>query len=540
MKYRLIIAAAVMFGLVSCSKDTDTSKAGNPHGITSTSDLNVPSTFNWRTTQLVSIDISALSTVDEEKKLQLKDSQGNILLTKITSIKSGDKLYAQIPVNEKEIYLSHNGVEEKVRIANGTGAVIVKKGGGYPSNAPCPCDGRMENVTFKYTGNNGATLTVWYKDKGNSKSLSHTFSNLSFGDIISVDGFDANGNSGKTPRLKSQTFLSLNNGSSYWNVHTSCSEYILGNHYGPFEVIAFTDGQGQTCGSNCIDTDGDGCCDSEDMFPNDSTKCDIQYNPGKNVYGSYAWEDLWPATGDFDFNDKIINRNTALVLNQNGDVTQAIHKLILVAAGASFTNGLGFAMPGVPANEVASVSGTLPSSSPYTTDNANGTEAGQSDAVIIVYENWKEHVTYTQRGAFFNTAKNTGGSEGRGYSDTITITIDFAVPQAVATVLEIDPFLIRNGVRGAEIHLPWFGPTDLADVSLFNTRRDASAYPGSGNNYVSTGNIPWAIQTPLASFEWPIEKTDIVTVYFDFAQWALTGSPANWYSNGNRDLSKVY
>src|SRR5690606_32748424 len=99
---------------------------------------------------------------------------------------------------------------------------------------------------------------------------------------------------------------------------------------------------------------------------------------------------------------------------------------------------------------------------------------------------------------------------GTGYADTITVNILFSIPQVITNVLEIDPFLIRNGNRDVEIHLPWFGPTDLATASHFNTFKDGSAYPGTGLNYItSSNNIPCAIETPLSAFEWPKEKIEI-------------------------------
>jgi LruC domain-containing protein len=543
MMKKVILSALIgMAFLVSCNKDKSAASASY-RNIESTSDINSPMGFDWKTTRTVSLDISSLAENSKGKQIiKVSDIKGNLIVSRVMKVNSQSKVFFELSKAYKSVIVSLNGVDQELNIGSGTSAALrAKKGGGTVFNG-CDCNGRMQNFTVVYNGTSTTSFHLRKKGPKQSYPLVYSINNVNPGDTVTFNGFDVNGNSNKPARLLSQSHVEIN-GVTY-NIHTSCSIDIMGMTFGPITVIAYTDGDGAYCGPvappKCVDSDGDGCCDKDDAFPNDPSKCDIQYNPGKNIYGSYAWEDLWPATGDYDFNDKIINRNTALVLNQNGDVIEAVHKLILVAAGASYANGLGFSMPGVPPTDVASVTGTLPSSAPYTIIESNGTEAGQSNAVVIVYENWKEHVTYTTAGAFFNTLKNSTLSEGRGYSDTITITVNFAVAQPVSKVLEIDPFLIRDGVRGSEIHLPWYGPTDLANLTLFNTRKDASAYPNTGNNYVSEGNIPWAIQTPLAAFEWPIEKTDIVTVYHDFAQWALTGSPANWYSNGNRNLAKIY
>lgn len=556
MKKLLILGFAAAFLFSSCEKDRSTSKvsANNNEGVALT-DANIPANFNWKTTQQVSIDISGISVDDAKQLIKVEDSRGNLLLTRLMKIEQGDQLHFQLPISEKQLTLTHNGISETVRVFGNKGLLLSKKGGGksgggsgsscYPTNAPCPCEGRMQSVTFQYSGPNGANLTVWYKTQGNNKSQSHSFPNLSTGDIIVVSGnsFTTSGNPNKTPRLKSQTFLSLNGGNNYWNVHTSCSEYILGNIYGPFKVIAFTDGQGSACSDQCIDTDNDGCCDDVDKFPNDPTKCDVQYIPGENVYGSYAFEDLWPSTGDFDFNDMVVDRTTALITDPNGDVIEAQHKFVLKAAGAGYKNGFGFAMPNTPVGEVTSATSSHPQYVPgdYTA-STNGLENGQTNAVVIVYENWNQVVTYTTNGKYFNTIRTSNGG-GQGYADTITIDVDFAVPQQIADVLEIDPFVIGNGGtigRGAEIHLPWFKPTDLADATKFNTFKDSSANTNDIPNYITSEMVPWGIETPLSAFEWPLEKELITLAYPWLVDFAQTGSPVNWYDPIYQNPAYIY
>ncbi len=401
-----------------------------------------------------------------------------------------------------------------------------------PPGTPCPCNGKMQSFTVVYSGSGITTLGLYDKGKkGQSHAFKYDIPNVAPGSTVVFNGFDSRG------RFGAKSYVDVN-GTKY-EIHTSCSQDILGLIAGPLTVVAYTDGDGVPCGPTaCVDTDGDGCCDKDDAYPNDPTKCDVVNIPGENVYGSYAWEDLWPAKGDFDFNDKIIDRNTVLALDGNGDVIQATHKFVLKAAGAAYKNGFGFSMPGIAPSEVVSVTSSYIQPQNYTAIEINGTESGQSEAVVIVYENWEDIVTFTQVGTFFNTLKNA--SAGLGYADTITVTVVFNNPQLVATALELDPFLIRDGNRGAEVHLPWHGPTDLADLSLLGTQDDSSAYPAMGNNYVSSNNIPWAIETPLSAYEWPIENIDIVNAYYDFASWAMMGTPSNWYSNGNRDATKIY
>ncbi|MCE7994502.1 MAG: hypothetical protein HEP71_21135 [Roseivirga sp.] len=100
----------------------------------------------------------------------------------------------------------------------------------------CQCEGKMKNFTFTYNGTSGVDVKAFDKDG----DLIHTFNNVSDGDDLTVNGFDFKG------RLEAKTSIQVVGGTSY-EVHTSCSEQIIGNVYGPFTVISYTDGEGNYC-----------------------------------------------------------------------------------------------------------------------------------------------------------------------------------------------------------------------------------------------------------------------------------------------------
>lgn len=555
MKKILFLSFVASLFLASCEKDisegTTTSSNNAPFG-----ELNVPSNFDWQTNQTVTIDLSKMADgSSSEKALMVFDQRDNLLMMKTMKIENNSKLYVKLPKGDDKVWVAYDEYEELFVIRGDKGYLLEMKGGGKrkrnnskrgkkrrggscgntpPPSTGCACDGKMQNFTVVYNGNTTTTFYLKKKTQGNTYSLVYSIPNVNPGDTVTFNGFDMHG------RLASQSFVKID-GTTY-TIHTSCSEDIKGNIYGPIQVIAYTDGNGAYCGPTntpCTDTDGDGCCDEDDAFPNDPTKCDIQYLPGEDVYGSYAFEDLWPSTGDFDFNDVVMDRTTELILDPNGDVIEAQHKFVLKAAGAGYNNGFGFAMPNTTPAEITSVTSSYTPAGEYTSVDAKGLEPGQTQAVVILFENWRNLVTYTTVGKYFNTI-HTSNNGGQGYSDTITVDIVFATPQVVSDVLEIDPFVIQNKKRSIEIHLPWFGPTDLADLTEFNTHADSSAYPAPGNNYVTKNNVPWGIETPLSAFEWPLEKQAINLVYYDIVSWASTGTPTDWYSNGNVNPALLY
>ena len=108
------------------------------------------------------------------------------------------------------------------------------------------------------------------------------------------------------------------------------------------------------------------------------------YFPGENSYGTVAYEDLWPAFGDYDFNDLVVDYRYQQVLNANNEVVDLKARFVSRAMGGSLDNGFGIALDVAP-SAISSVSGTRYFNNVVST-NANGTESGQSNAVIIIYD----------------------------------------------------------------------------------------------------------------------------------------------------------
>lgn len=103
----------------------------------------------------------------------------------------------------------------------------------------CDCEGRMQSFSFFYDGPSGATIVA--KDKKQSYVIT-TITNAQNGSTYLISG----ANSGNDHRLESQTYLGTSGG-EFYNIHTSCSENIIDNVYGPFTIVGYTDGAGSTC-----------------------------------------------------------------------------------------------------------------------------------------------------------------------------------------------------------------------------------------------------------------------------------------------------
>lgn len=296
------------------------------------------------------------------------------------------------------------------------------------------------------------------------------------------------------------------------------------------------------------DSDNDGVIDSEDDYPHDVYKA---YNI--NYFGdapiSLAFEDNWPSLGDFDFNDLVLDASLKFVTNANDQMVELHARFVVRAIGAKFVNGFGFQLKGVAPSAVMDVTGSL-----LTEDiisiAGNGLEAGQSAATVIVFDNPFPLLPHPGGGTGVNTRKSATFVEPVKHDIVVTF-MDEGVsgggqPMYYSSFImqseAFNPFIFINGVRGREVHLPGFSPTDLADKSFYGDRDD-DTQPESGKFYVSKNNLPWGIMVPQ-SFDYPVEKQSIVGAYLKFGSWAQSNGAVykNWYENlpGFRDEKLIY
>ncbi len=285
-----------------------------------------------------------------------------------------------------------------------------------------------------------------------------------------------------------------------------------------------------------VDTDGDGIDDNSDEYPFDPDLAFNNYYPSDKSFGYLAFEDLWPYKGDYDLNDLLVGYRFNMITDANNDVKEVQSKIFIKAAGGSYQHGLGIEFP-VPGYFVETVNGPVYTEN-YIANNANGTEANQQNAVVIVFDN-SNNIAPCQSGYYVNTEPGSPVIA----SDTVRLAVRFVagIPQNTLGVAPFNPFIISNKRRGFEIHLPDKPPTALADASLFNTGQDRSNM-ALGRYYKSENNLPWCINIPA---EFPIitEKTSIINAYLHFADWAQSGGTLypDWYEDkpGYRDNNKL-
>jgi LruC domain-containing protein len=264
-----------------------------------------------------------------------------------------------------------------------------------------------------------------------------------------------------------------------------------------------------------VDSDGDGIQDQDDAFPQDADIAFEMFTPSKFGTGTIAFEDLWPSYGDYDFNDVALNYKVIVMLNAQNLAVSMDFICRVKANGAGYTNGIGIEIGNLSPTLVQSVTGTVLTEN-YINLNANGTEANQQNAVIILTD----------------AARNLRNEQ--------KITIKFTQPISTSTlgIAPFNPFVIANKERDKEIHLPYAAPTSLGDnfIQVVGSNRDVNG------DYISDQGMPWAISF-VHDFKVPKEKVNVAQAYNFFIQWANSGGTLyqDWYKDnpGNRNNNQI-
>lgn len=287
------------------------------------------------------------------------------------------------------------------------------------------------------------------------------------------------------------------------------------------------------------DSDGDGVDDDDDDYPDDPDKAFDVYYPDKDVYGTLAYEDLWPGKGDYDFNDLVVDYNYKHITNSDNEVVELEPKFKIRAFGASFHNGFAFEL-NMPYSWVSSVENNYNFTDNIFSFNPNGTEAGQSNAVIIVFEDSYDILNYPGSGIGINTDPNAPYVE----PVIVELKITFSQYKPIGEMgsSPYNPFLVVNNERGKEVHLPGCLPTDLADISYFGMYAD-DTQPSINKYYLTTANLPWGLHIPV-SLDYVIERVDINLAHYKFKEWVESGGILypDWYEDnpGYRNELNIY
>lgn len=293
---------------------------------------------------------------------------------------------------------------------------------------------------------------------------------------------------------------------------------------------------------NNNDPDGDGCAGLQDYFPEDPLRCTTTRTPATG-YDSVVFEDLYPAIGDKDYNDAVVQTTIEIVKNAANQVKEIVGTYHLVARGARLDHSFGVVIDGVPAG----TAGTL-SIERFASDEA---QSGEGPLPLGGFLKPDRDGLPTLRIDDLFPSTLAALPSTQAYANTLAsaptippasarFRVVFDVPLAPLTIAPppFDPFLIVKRDQ------------DLRDVHLVGKRglpgRSTGLPPETGaQSFLDPDGYPWALAVP-SNFRYPLEKVPIDSetpgdgAYPDFLAWRTSAGAQKpgWYSapklSGNR------
>jgi len=235
-------------------------------------------------------------------------------------------------------------------------------------------------------------------------------------------------------------------------------------------------------------------------------------NKKSSTNGIYAFEDLWPKTGDYDLNDALVNAKHEKEFNGDGKIIKETFYLTTYQNYVTLTSGLALTLE----------TKTTPQSIVMKKMAKDATEA--------------EAATFTKDGNVYYLTDDFKGELGTTY--ILELSYKNALSSS-ANMASIKPFIYRSeGDKNWEVHIPMEAPTAKMNTSYFGTEDDCSD-PSKGLYFVREGNYPFAFYLSGANisvFEETILKREneskrIDELFPDFLKWSTSNGATNqdWY-----------
>jgi LruC domain-containing protein len=256
------------------------------------------------------------------------------------------------------------------------------------------------------------------------------------------------------------------------------------------------------------DTDGDGVADVADAEPTNPAVAAEAFAPAESRHGMLMFEDMFPFSGDLDFNDVVLGYNLRFALDSARRMVSMRISLSPIAVGGTFDNGLGLRLP-VPASALGSASIRVGFGAPVPL-----VARPDSRLTLTLVQNLR--VAFGDLSGPINATGDSAALRG----ETLEVEINFASPIGLAVgTAPYDLFVFRSSDPTHEIHLPPHGGTRLMRSSLFGSGDDGS---GRGRWFVDRQGLPWALLLPVVA-EYPRESTEISTLFPDIMEFARSG-----------------
>lgn len=240
-----------------------------------------------------------------------------------------------------------------------------------------------------------------------------------------------------------------------------------------------------------VDSDSDGVADNIDIEPCDVRISGREFVPADRTYGMLLFEDMWPARGDFDFNDAVLGYHVVLNRNSMGRVTSLRVDLDVMAVGAAFDNGLAIQLP---------FSRTLVDRAYLAVGNASyplqSMTEGTSPAAAWTSESSATFTLADSLHGLFGVVGELVNTDPLASTHPyVHLALEVHLGSGASVSSTDAPFdiFIFDTMRGIEVHLPRYRGTSRLDTSLVGTGDDGT---NQSRAFVTRNGIPFALDIP--------------------------------------------
>ena len=251
-----------------------------------------------------------------------------------------------------------------------------------------------------------------------------------------------------------------------------------------------------------------------DKIPDVDPKVEVS-----ELKGIYAFEDLWPAKGDYDMNDVMTKSTYTKLVDSKNKIYEESYTFKTYGNYATLTNGLAVRLDGV-----------------STTDKLEFYVKAVGDEDFSALE-----TTYDATDRVVVLTNDVNTNKGAEYKVKVIHAEKSPVKKQT---IEAEPFIFRaeesgDAVAWWEVHLTGYKPTSKMNFGYFKTGDDCSQ-PDKGIFYVRKGNYPFAFFLAGATDEdlKPMldpdnESTPINELYSGYSGWVTGNGTTNtdWYKS---------
>lgn len=252
--------------------------------------------------------------------------------------------------------------------------------------------------------------------------------------------------------------------------------------------------------------------------------------------GTLMFEDLWPAYGDYDFNDMVVGYNVDLDMQNKNKVERMTVSLRIKAVGGILANDFYLQMLGVEGGEIDEQKGGV-----QLLSSANAKDAVSVSCLNSLNNNGNPaifHVSGIRKN--INNKHTTYVNTMPGYemsaADFVTVSFKVWFRNSIAieniSLDNFDFFIARSADGGLlEVHEGGYTPS-IYGWTAYNSGVNDKVRPAAAN-YFSDTHLVWALSVP-ADIAHAYETVDFLQAYPRMAEWAQSGGTkaTDWYKSG--------